>query len=57
MGKTEYGNYEQVDKLEQLLLQSGADVNKIKVVKDDLGRHCELDWSKRFPAAIAWLLG
>lgn len=56
MGKMEYGNYEPVDQLYQLLLKSGASDENIKLIKDDLGRHCELDWSKRFPKAITWLL-
>jgi hypothetical protein len=25
------------------------------LVKDDIGRHCEVDWSRRFPAALEWL--
>ncbi len=56
MGEVEYGSYEPVDQLYQLLLKSGAPDENIKLVKDDLGRHCELDWSTRFPDAISWLL-
>lgn len=56
IGKVEYGNYDRIETLEALLLSRGVKVRNIKVVKDDLGRHCELDWSKRFPEAIKWLL-
>ncbi|WP_033095522.1 alpha/beta hydrolase [Colwellia psychrerythraea] len=55
MGKVEYGNYEKVEFLQQLLLESGVAEKNLKIVKDDLGRHCELDWSKRFPSAVGWL--
>ncbi len=55
MGKVEYGTYEKVEFLQQLLLESGVSEKNLKIVKDDLGRHCELDWSKRFPSAVTWL--
>jgi len=55
MGKVEYGSYQQVEHLQQLLLDSGITRENLKLVKDDIGRHCELDWAKRFPAAITWL--
>ena len=56
MGKVEYGTYQKIDHLQQLLLDSGVSRDNLKLVKDDIGRHCELDWSKRFPDAITWLL-
>lgn len=55
MGKDEYGTYKEVDFLHKLLLESGVTEKNLKLVKDDLGRHCELDWSKRFPEAIKWI--
>ena len=55
MGKVEYGTYKEVDFLQQLLLESGVTEKNLKLVKDDLGRHCELDWSKRFPDAVTWI--
>ena len=56
IGRMEYGNYDRIEKLEALLLSRGAKEHNIRVVKDDIGRHCELDWSKRLPEAIKWLL-
>lgn len=57
MGKSEYGSYEKVDQLNSYLEQAfGNNLQNIKMVKDDIGRHCELDWSKRFPVAISWLM-
>jgi len=56
IGKMEYGNYQQIERLYQQLLNLGISSKHIKLVKDDLGRHCEVDWSKRFPNAIQWLL-
>jgi pullulanase len=55
MGKVEYGTYKEVEFLQQLLLESGVTEKNLKLVTDDLGRHCELDWSKRFPGAVTWL--
>ncbi|NMH59334.1 alpha/beta hydrolase [Alteromonas ponticola] len=57
MGWVEYGDYARVNQLAQLLETAyGKQQHKLKLVKDDLGRHCELDWSKRFPDAIEWLI-
>jgi len=56
MGKVEYGGYQQVEQLYHLLVQKSVSPPQLKLVKDDLGRHCETDWSKRFPQAIAWML-
>ena len=55
MGKVEYGTYKEVEFLQQLLLERGVTEKNLKLVTDDLGRHCELDWSKRFPGAVTWL--
>jgi len=55
MGYVEYGGYQQVEALTTALIEKGA--THITLVKDDLGRHCEQDWSKRFPYAIQWMLG
>ena len=56
MGKIEYTGYEPFENLHQALLDVGIPDEQIKVVKDDKGRHCELDWARRFPAAIKWLI-
>ena len=56
MGRVEYGSYRPVEKLYQLLREKGAAAQNLQLVKDDLGRHCEKDWSKRFPAAMQWLM-
>lgn len=57
MGKPEYGDYSKAEQLNHSLLKAfGEQSEHIKFVKDDIGRHCELDWSKRFPEAITWLL-
>lgn len=55
MGKVEYGTYKKVEFLQQLLFESGVSEKNLKLVKDNLGRHCELDWSRRFPDAVTWL--
>lgn len=55
MGRMEYDNYDQIEQLNSLLLKQGFKPENLKLVKDDLGRHCEVDWSRRFPAALAWL--
>ncbi|MBZ9611645.1 alpha/beta hydrolase [Rheinheimera maricola] len=55
MGQMEYGNYEQIEQLNSLLLKQGFQAENLKLVKDDLGRHCEVDWSRRFPGALKWL--
>ena len=56
IGLIEYGDYRRIDMLKALLLSKGVREENVKLVKDDLGRHCELDWSKRFPSAIKWLI-
>lgn len=57
MGEIEYTDgYEPVELLQKLLLERGVEASNLKLVKDDLGRHCELDWAKRFETAIQWLL-
>jgi predicted alpha/beta superfamily hydrolase len=55
IGQMEYGNYEQIEHLNSLLLKQGFKPENLKLVKDDVGRHCEVDWSRRFPAALEWL--
>jgi len=55
IGQMEYGNYKQIEQLNSLLLKQGFKPENLKLVKDDVGRHCELDWSRRFPAALEWL--
>jgi pullulanase len=55
IGLMEYGNYEQIEQLNSLLLNKGFKPENMKLVKDDIGRHCEVDWSRRFPAALEWL--
>lgn len=55
IGQMEYGNYEQIEQLNSLLLKQGFKPENLKLVKDDSGRHCEVDWSRRFPAAMEWL--
>lgn len=54
MGKMEYGSYDAIDSLYKLSLEKVANTENVKLVKDDLGRHCELDWSNRFPGALSW---
>lgn len=56
MGRMEYGNYDAINNLHKMLLQKVTSVDNVKLIKDDLGRHCEIDWSKRFPNALTWLL-
>lgn len=56
MGKVEYDGYKEVTVLKKALLENGKNESDLMLVKDDLGRHCEEDWSKRFPKAIQWLL-
>ncbi len=57
MGKMEYGDYAKIEALEGYLKNiQGVKEEKIIVVKDDLGRHCELDWSRRFKKPILWWL-
>lgn len=55
IGQMEYGNYQQIEQLNSLLLKQGFKPENLKLVKDDVGRHCEVDWSRRFPAALQWL--
>ena len=56
MGEIEYDGYTEVEQLYFGLLEKGVPSDMIKLVKDDNGRHCELDWSERFPQAIGFLL-
>lgn len=55
MGLAEYGNYDKTDYLSEILLNKLDDKNNLRVVKDDLGRHCEPSWAERFPNAVTWL--
>lgn len=55
MGLVEYGNYDRIEQLQSLLLKQGFAPANIRMVKDDIGRHCEVDWSRRFPDALFWL--
>lgn len=55
MGFVEYGNYDRAEQLQTLLLSQGFKPENVKMVKDDIGRHCEVDWSRRFPEALQWL--
>lgn len=55
IGRMEFGNYERIEQLNSLLLRQGFKPENIKMMKDDTGRHCEVDWSRRFPDALAWL--
>lgn len=56
MGEVEYGRFDEIETVHAALLSAGAKASNVKLVKDKLGRHCEVDWSKRFPTAIQWLL-
>ena len=56
MGKVEFNGYKEVDELETMLLARLPKEGMLKVVRDDTGRHCEVDWAKRFPGAITWLM-
>lgn len=57
IGKIEYGDYSRIETLFSMLqVAYSGNVSHLRLVKDDQGRHCELDWSKRFPDAIKWLL-
>ena len=56
IGKIEYGDFARIDELKQLFINKGINPEYLRLVKDELGRHCEEDWSKRFPAAIQWLM-
>lgn len=55
LGEVEYGSFKLIDALYESLLNAGYPSTQLKVVKDKKGRHCELDWSRRFPEAITWL--
>lgn len=56
IGDIEYNGYDLFDELYQALVNKGYSQDNLRLVKDDLGRHCEDDWRKRFPNAITWLL-
>ncbi|MBE1302250.1 MAG: hypothetical protein GJ680_20360 [Alteromonadaceae bacterium] len=56
MGEVEYGSFALVDSLHKTLIDAGMSETQLKLVKDKRGRHCELDWSKRLPMALTWLL-
>lgn len=56
MGKVEFNGFKEVNELEKMLLARLPKNGMLKVVRDDTGRHCEVDWAKRFPAAITWLM-
>lgn len=56
MGEVEYGSFALVDSLYKKLVDAGITETQLKLVKDKHGRHCELDWSKRLPMALTWLL-
>jgi len=56
VGEMEYGNYDAINSLHNLLLQKAENVKNVNLVKDKFGRHCEIDWSRRFPDSLAWLL-
>ncbi len=56
IGKVEYGDFSRIESLSSQLSQAYQGDNvMLKLVKDPQGRHCEQDWSKRFPDAIKWL--
>jgi pullulanase len=55
VGEVEYGSFKLIDALSDAFLQAGYSSAQLQVVKDNKGRHCELDWSRRFPRAITWL--
>ncbi|QKX16332.1 alpha/beta hydrolase [Microbulbifer sp. YPW1] len=56
IGKVEYGDFQRIEALERALLENGAESDRLMLVKDKLGRHCELDWSRRLPVALKWWL-
>lgn len=56
MGEVEYGSFALVDSLHKTLIDAGMSETQLKLLKDKHGRHCELDWSKRLPMALTWLL-
>ena len=56
VGEIEYGSFDLIDELYNSFLYAGYDKQQLRLIKDKLGRHCELDWSKRLPAALDWLL-
>ncbi|MCC2607527.1 alpha/beta hydrolase [Planctobacterium marinum] len=55
VGEVEYGSFILLDSLHNALLSAGFDSSQLHMVQDKLGRHCELDWSKRLPGALQWL--
>jgi predicted alpha/beta superfamily hydrolase len=56
IGKFEYGDFDRIEELESIFRTKGVSLKQLHLVKDELGRHCEEDWSKRFPAALQWLM-
>lgn len=56
IGKVEYGDFQRIERLQDALLARGVNSDQLMVVKDDVGRHCELDWSRRLPHALKWWL-
>lgn len=55
VGEVEYGSFVLLDALYESFISAGYAPSQLKMVKDKMGRHCELDWSKRFPVALNWL--
>lgn len=55
VGEVEYGSFDLVEELHDSFIYTGYNRKQLKMVKDKLGRHCELDWSKRLPIALNWL--
>ncbi|MDT0604739.1 alpha/beta hydrolase [Thalassotalea castellviae] len=55
VGEVEYGSFALIEELYDSFLNAGYDRDQLRMVKDKLGRHCELDWSRRLPIALNWL--
>lgn len=57
VGEVEYGSFMLLESLHDAFLSAGFDSSQLHMVQDKLGRHCELDWSRRLPGALAWMFG
>jgi len=57
VGEVEYGSFMLLESLQDAFLSAGFDSSQLHMVQDKLGRHCELDWSRRLPGALAWMFG
>ncbi len=56
IGEVEYGSFDLIETLHTELKNAGYGTSQLKLVRDKMGRHCELDWSRRLPSALSWLM-